>query len=137
MILGVSHVGVAVPDIDAASALWSRLLGSAERLRTESQTQGVIASFIPVGNSEVELVQPTSAESGIGRFVARSGRSAIHHVCFQVDDIEVEVRRLAALGAQLLTPGAVPDDEGPFRAYAWVHQQSFGGVLVELVQHRG
>ena len=136
MILGVSHVGIAVPDIDAASALWIRLLGGSERLRTESRTQGVVASFIPVGNSEVELVQPTSADSGVGRFVARNGRAALHHVCFQVDDVDAEVGRLVAAGARLLTPGALPDEEGPFRAYAWVHQDSFGGVLVELVQHR-
>lgn len=137
MILGVSHVGIAVPDVNAASALWGRMLGSTETHRVDARSQGVIAAFLPVGNTEIELIQPTTTESGVGRFVARQGgRQAIHHVCFQVDDTEAEVARLAAAGARLLTPTALPDREGPYHSFAWLHQESFGGVLVELVQHR-
>jgi methylmalonyl-CoA epimerase len=135
VILGVSHLGVAVPDVNAASALWGRLLGNAETHRVDARSQGVIAAFVPVGNTEIELIQPTSADSGVGKFVARAGRQAIHHVCFQVDDTEAEVARLTAAGARFLTP-TLPDREGPYHSFAWLHQESFGGVLVELVQHR-
>ncbi len=137
MIVGVSHIGVAVPDIGAASELWQRLLGRPEAHRVDARSQGVVAAFIPVGNTELELIQPTSEASGVGRFVAaRGGRAAIHHVCFQTDDTEAEVRRLESAGARLLTPGAMVDAEGPYRSFAWLHQESFGGVLVELVQHK-
>jgi methylmalonyl-CoA/ethylmalonyl-CoA epimerase len=136
VILGVSHIGIAVPDVDAASAHWTRLLGTTETHRVDARSQGVIAAFIPVGNTELELIQPTGPSSGVGRFVARQGRAAIHHVCLQVDDTVSEVRRLEAAGARLLTPGAQVDSEGPYHSFAWLHQDSFGGVLVELVQHR-
>lgn len=136
MILGVSHVGVAVPDIGAATELWQRLLGHPETHRFDARRQGVVAAFIPVGNTEIELIQPTGADSGVARFVERRGGAAIHHVCFQTDDTEAEARRLEGAGARLLTPKAMVDTEGPFRSYAWLHQESFGGVLVELVQHR-
>jgi methylmalonyl-CoA/ethylmalonyl-CoA epimerase len=118
VILGVSHVGIAVPDVDAASARWSRLLGTAETHRVDARSQGVVAAFIPVGNVEIELIQPTSPDSGVGRFVTRQGRAAIHHICLQVDDTEAEVRRLATAGARLLTPVAASDAEGPYRSYA-------------------
>lgn len=134
MILGVAHVGIAVPDLGPTKDLWERLLGHSETHRVDARSQGVIAAFIPVGNTELELIKPTSADSGVGRFVARRG-AAIHHVCFETDDAEAELRRLEAAGARLLTPHAKPDAEGPFRAYGWVHQESFGGVLVELVQY--
>lgn len=133
MILGVAHVGIAVPDLGSAKELWERMLGHRETHRVDARRQGVVAAFLPVGNTEIELIQPTSGDSGVGRFVANRG-AAIHHVCFETDDVETELRRLEAAGARLLTPHVCPDIEGPFRAYGWLHQESFGGVLVELVQ---
>ena len=132
MILGVAHVGIAVPDLGPAKELWERMLGHRETHRVDARRQGVVAAFLPVGNTEIELIQPTSGDSGVGRFVANRG-AAIHHVCFETDDVETELRRLEAAGARLLTPHVCPDIEGPFRAYGWLHQESFGGVLVELV----
>jgi methylmalonyl-CoA epimerase len=133
VILGVAHVGIAVPDLGPAKELWERMLGHSETHRVDARSQGVVAAFLQAGNTEIELIQPTSGDSGVGRFVANRG-AAIHHVCFETDDVETELRRLESAGARLLTPHAQLDAEGPFRAYGWLHRESFGGVLVELVQ---
>ncbi len=135
MILGISHVGIAVPDLEAASERFARLLGHPVESRVDARSQQVEAAFIRVGNADLELIRPTTSDSGVARFLSRRG-TAIHHVCFEVDDAEAELRRLEAQGARLLTPHAVRDTESAkFRGYGWVHQDTFGGILVELVEH--
>src|SRR5262249_45258492 len=96
----IDHVGVAVPSIDEALAVY-RALGLSVERREEAPSQKVIAAFLPVGDSRVELLEATSAESPIAKFLARRG-GGIHHVCFAVDDLDAALAELSARGFRLI-----------------------------------
>lgn len=86
--------------------------------------------FIPVGESEVELVKPTSDDTGVARFIAERG-GGMHHLCFEVDNIEEMLAQLKEKGIRLINESPL---ELPGRKMAFIHPKSTGGVLVELYQ---
>jgi len=126
----IDHLGVAVPSIDAALAVY-RALGLVESRRETVAGQQVVAAFLPVGESRIELLEPTSPDSPIAKFLARRG-GGIHHVCFAVDDLEAALEDLAAKGFRLIHRQAVPGADG--KRVAFLHPEAGGGVLIELSQ---
>jgi methylmalonyl-CoA/ethylmalonyl-CoA epimerase len=124
------HVGVVVADIDAATARYAEL-GFSGGERFEMTEQGVIAVTFHSGAGYIELIQPTDPDGAIARFMVKRGEG-MHHVAYQVDDIEASLADLAARGIRLI-------DLAPRRgAHGWriafIHPEACNGVLTELVE---
>ncbi len=131
MIKNINHIAVIVPDLEGALAFWEGALGL-KLARTESvPEEGVDVAFLPIGGSNVELLKPTVADTGVARFLEKRG-PGIHHMCFEVDDIEATLTQMRAHNIQLINEQPVEGHGG--RKYAFVHPKSTGGVLVELYQ---
>ena len=131
MIKRINHVAIAVPNLDEAAKNWEALLGLQMSGRERVASNKVEVGFIPVGESRLELVQPDSPDSPVAKFIERRG-PGIQHLCFEVDDIEVELTRLKTAGVRLINEEPVAGAHG-YRV-AFVHPASTGGVLVELSQ---
>jgi methylmalonyl-CoA epimerase len=126
----IDHIGVAVDDLDAAIALHEHTYGMEVVHREVVEEQGVEAVLLDVGENHVELLSPLGPDTPVGKFLAGRG-PGMHHVAFEVDDVEAELTRLSAAGAELV-------DEHPRRGIlgheiAFVHPAATGGVLAELV----
>jgi methylmalonyl-CoA/ethylmalonyl-CoA epimerase len=131
MIKSINHIAVIVPDLEGALSFWEGALGL-KLARTESvPSEGVDVAFLPVGGSNVELMKPTVADTGVARFLEKRG-PGIHHLCFEVDDIDATMARLREHEIQLINEEPVAGEGN--RRYAFVHPKSTGGVLVELYQ---
>ena len=131
MIKNINHIAIIVPDLEGAVAFWEGALGL-KLARTESvPEEGVDVAFLPVGGSNVELLKPTVADTGVARFLEKRG-PGIHHMCFEVDDIEATLAQLRDHNVQLINEE--PQEGHGGRKYAFVHPKSTGGVLVELYQ---
>ena len=134
MIKNINHIAIIVPDLEGAVAFWEGALGL-KLARTESvPEEGVDVAFLPVGDSNVELLKPTVADTGVARFLEKRG-PGIHHMCFEVDDIEATLAQLRDHNVQLINEQ--PQEGHGGRKYAFVHPKSTGGVLVELYQLSG
>lgn len=127
----IEHLGIAVKDIDAANRLYEQLLGVAPYKQEEVESESVITSFFKVGESKIELLASTSEEGPIGKFIAKKGEG-IHHIAFDVDDVQQELQRLEEQGFQLIH--TKPKRGADNKLIAFVHPKSSGGVLVELCQ---
>jgi methylmalonyl-CoA epimerase len=131
MLSAIDHVGVAVEDIDAALELYGDSLGMTLVHRETVTEQGVEAALVEIGESHVELLQPLTLESPVGKFLSRHG-PGLHHVAYRVENVDETLSQLAAAGLRLI-------DERPRTGIrgakiAFVHPASTGGVLTELVQ---
>ena len=127
----VDHVGVAVNDIEAALGFFCANFGTSPAEVVELDDQGVRACLIQVGETRIELLQPLSSESAVGRFIERRGQG-LHHLALNVDDIADKLRILSANGLSLI------DHEprhGLSGTIAFVHPRSVFGVLTELVEN--
>ena len=127
---GIHHLGVAVEDLDEAIATYERLFGAVVEHRGALESQGVEAVSLLVGESRVELLAPTGADTPVGRFLARRG-PGMHHVALASPDLEGTLRELEAAGAELI-------DEHPRRGLfgsevAFIHPGALHGVLTEVV----
>ena len=131
MILRVEHVGIAVADVAAANALFTRLLGRAPYKEQTVEREAVITSFFQVGETKLELVAATTPESTIAKYVAKRGEG-MHHIALEVTDIRAEMSRLEAEGFELLSPEPKAGADG--KIICFLHPKSTGGVLVELCQ---
>jgi methylmalonyl-CoA/ethylmalonyl-CoA epimerase len=131
MFARIDHVGVAVDDLDVAIALHEQAYGLALAHREVVEAQGVEAVLLDVGESHVELLRPLQPDTAVGRFLASRG-PGLHHVAYRVDDIEAALDALRDRGLQLIdeTPRVGIRDS----RVAFVHPQSAGGVLTEIVQ---
>jgi methylmalonyl-CoA/ethylmalonyl-CoA epimerase len=127
----IDHIGVAVDDLDAAIALYRDRLGMAEQHRETVEQFEVEAVLLGVGEGHVELLQPTSPDSAVGRFLASSG-PGIHHVAYQTDDIDSALAGLQDAGLRLIDKEPRLGIRGS--RVAFVHPRSTGGVLTELVE---
>jgi methylmalonyl-CoA/ethylmalonyl-CoA epimerase len=131
MFARVDHIGVAVEDLDAAIALHERVYGMAVTHREVVDAQGVEAVLLDVGENHVELLRPLSEETPVGRFLSKRG-PGLHHVAYQVADVQATLATLRERGMQLI-------DEQPRTGIrgsrvAFLHPASSGGVLTEIVQ---
>ncbi len=131
MIARIDHIGIAVSSIREALAFFEEALGiKLERVDSEEGGRTQVA-FLPVGSSDVELVEPQDPNSGLAKFLAKRGEG-IHHICFEVDDIERALATLKAHGAQLIDE--TPRQNGHGQRYAFIHPKSAHGVLIELYE---
>ena len=129
----IHHVAVLVRNIEAALALYRDKLRLPVELVLPVPSDGVTIAFLTVGESKIELVQPTDPSTGVARYLETRGEG-FHHVCLEVDDLGAELARLAAEGAELIDKAPRPGAEGPV---AFIHPRSCNGVLVELIEARG
>lgn len=131
MLKKVEHIALAVSDLDAAIAHYTRVWGLVLDHREVVEDQGVEEAMLRIGESYIQLLAPLSPETTVGKFIARRGEG-LHHIAYEVDDIEATLESLRANGAQLI-------DEKPRRgsrntSVAFVHPKGNRGVLVELVE---
>lgn len=126
----INHIAIVVEDIDVALGFWRDQLGLVLDHVEDVPSQASKVAFIPVGDGEVELVQPTDPESGLGKYLLKRGEG-MHHLCIEVDDIEGVLNDLKAKGVQLINQ--VPQDL-PGRRMAFIHPKAANGVLVELYE---
>jgi methylmalonyl-CoA/ethylmalonyl-CoA epimerase len=127
----INHLAIAVPDIDAALAFYRDALGLELSEVEDVQREGVRVAFLPLGESHIELVQPTQDGTGIAKWMAKNGQG-MHHVCVEVDDIDSAMARLAEHKVELINPQPVTKLNGT--RYAFIHPRSAFGVLVELYE---
>jgi len=125
----VDHIGIAVRDLDEAIALYSMLFGSAPADIQEVADQKVRTAFFAAGDTNIELLVPTAADSPIARFLDKRG-PGIHHICFAVADIEANLAELKAQGIVLIDE--VPRLGAHNKRIAFLHPKSTAGVLMEL-----
>jgi methylmalonyl-CoA/ethylmalonyl-CoA epimerase len=131
MIKQINHVAIVVENLDTALSFWRDALGLPLHKTESNPGESVDIAFLPVGESEVELLQPTDPESGIGKYLAKKGQG-MHHLCVEVDDIDAVIARLVAHGVEMINAEPRTRPEGT--RYAFVHPKSAGGVLVELYE---
>tara|TARA_B100001167_G_C16676050_1_gene260006 strand:- start:37 stop:456 length:420 start_codon:yes stop_codon:yes gene_type:complete len=126
----IDHVGVAVKNIDTALAFFKKVFDVPDAHIELMEDQGVRACLIEVGQTRLELLEPTGPESGVGRFIERRGEG-LHHLAFNVTDISGKLQTLQTLGVDLIdqTPR-----EGLSGTIAFVHPRSVFGILTELVE---
>lgn len=129
----INHVGIATKGIDEALKFWSDALGL-ENVHTEIvEDQKVKVAMLPIGESRIELLEPTSEDSPISKFLEKRG-GGIHHIAVEVDDIAASLKQLKSEGMRLIDQEPRIGAEGCLVAF--VHPAAAGGVLLELVQTR-
>jgi methylmalonyl-CoA/ethylmalonyl-CoA epimerase len=127
----INHVAVVVDDMEKALAFWHDALGmDMHELRDVPAEKSQVA-FLPLEGSEIELVVPTSEDSGIARYLAKRG-PGMHHICLEVDDIVEMLAQLRAKGVRLINDKPRIGADG--KRYAFIHPESTSGVLVELYE---
>ncbi len=131
MIKRIDHIAIVVDDIDKALGFWRDTLGLDLNHVEDVPEQQAAVAFLPTGESEVELVKPTSEDTGIARFLMRRG-PGLHHICFEVDDIDQTLVTLKARGVRLIDETPKIGTGG--KKIAFVHPESTHGVLVELYE---
>jgi methylmalonyl-CoA/ethylmalonyl-CoA epimerase len=129
----IEHIGIATRELDDALSFWRDALGL-EVVHTEIvEEQGVRVAMLPVGEPRIELLEPTSDDSPVAKFIEKRG-AGIHHIAVRVDDICAMLRRLKESGVRLIDETARVGAGGCLVAF--VHPSSANGVLLELVEHK-
>ena len=127
----IDHVALVVDDMDKALSFWQDALGIPLDHQEEIPREQSAIAFLPIGDSEIELVQPTSDDSGIAKYLQKRG-PGMHHLCLEVDDIEAIIAQLKAKDIRLIHEEAVIAESG--KKYAFIHPKAAFGVLVELYE---
>jgi methylmalonyl-CoA epimerase len=132
MIKKIDHIGIVVNDIEEALKIYQQALGLNLAKIQERPDQAVTIAFLPTGESEIELVQPVTSDSGVAKFLQKRGEG-IHHICLEVNDIEKTLADLQEKGLQLIDemPRTGPEGE----RFAFIHPKSAHGVLIELYEY--
>ncbi|MEW5991949.1 MAG: methylmalonyl-CoA epimerase [Chloroflexota bacterium] len=129
----IHHVALVVRSIEASAVLWRDYLGLELETIMDIESDHVRIAFLRVGESKVELVEPTDSTTGVARFLASKGEG-FHHVCIEVSNLSEELTRLGIEGLELIDSAPRRGAEGPV---AFIHPRSCGGVLVELIEAPG
>ena len=127
----IEHIGIAVKSLKDSSSVYERLLGISSYKKEEVFSEQVITEFFKVGESKIELLEASSPDSPINKFIEKRGEG-IHHIAFAVDDITKEMARLKEEGFQLLNDS--PKKGADNKLVCFVHPKSSNGVLIELCQ---
>ena len=130
-IKSINHVAIVVEDMDESLTFWRDALGIELREVRDVPAEKSQVAFLPLDGSEVELVKPTSDDSGIAKYLAKRGEG-LHHLCLEVDDIEGMLAQLKTKGIRMINEEPRKASDG--KRYAFVHPESTSGVLVELYQ---
>ncbi|MCE5208178.1 MAG: methylmalonyl-CoA epimerase [Chloroflexi bacterium] len=129
-IIKINHIAIAVPDLENSVTFWQDQLGLSVDHIEEVPSQKSKVAFLPTGDSEVEIVCPTTPDSGMAKYIEKRG-PGLHHICFEVDNIDEMLAELKAKGVMLIDETA---KELPGRKMAFIHPKSANGVLVELYE---
>ncbi len=127
----IEHIGIAVKDMETSNTLFEKLLGVSNYKMEEVLSEGVKTSFFMAGPNKIELLEATTDDSAIAKFIAKKGEG-IHHIAFDVDDIVAEIARLKQEGFVILNE--TPKKGADNKLVAFVHPKTANGVLVELCQ---
>lgn len=131
MVRKIDHIGIAVSSIENALNFYEGVLGLKSTGTEVVEEQKVKVAFLPTGDSEVELLEPTSEDSPVAKFIAKNGEG-IQHIAYRVDDVEKAIEEMKARGMRMI------DEKPRYGAggakIAFCHPKSTGGVLVELCQ---
>ena len=131
MIKKINHIAVAVKDLEETAKFYQDMLGLSLSGVEVVANQKTKAGFFKIGESNIELVQPTEADSPLVKFLETKGQG-IHHVCFEVDDVEAEIKALLEKGAVLVDQ--IPRPGAHQTRVAFIHPKSSSGVLIELCE---
>lgn len=129
----VEHIGIAVKNLDNANALFEKLFNQDHYKVEEVPSEGVSTSFFQLGETKIELLQASNPESSIAKFIAKRGEG-IHHIAFEVEDIDSEIKRLLKEGFELTNDS--PKDGADNKKICFLHPKSTNGVLIELCQEK-
>ena len=127
----IDHIAVIVEDLETTLGFWRDALGIELTGVEEAAEEAARVAFLPVGGSQVELVEPTVMDSSLKRFLERRG-PGMHHICLEVDDLQGMLDQLRERGVQLVNETPRIGSEG--RKYAFIHPKSAFGVMVELYE---
>ena len=127
----IDHIGIAVKDIDASNALFEKLLNISPYKQEEVESEGVLTSFFKTDTNKIELLAATSPESPIAKFLEKKGEG-IHHIAFEVENIQEEVQRLKKEGFLVLNE--IPKNGADNKLVVFLHPKATNGVLIELCQ---
>jgi methylmalonyl-CoA/ethylmalonyl-CoA epimerase len=129
----IEHIGIAVKDINTSNTLFEKLLGESHYKIEDVESEGVKTSFFKAGNIKIELLEATSEDSPIAKFINKKGEG-IHHIAFAVDNINAEVKRLQSEGFVIINEK--PKKGADNKLVVFLHPKSTNGVLIELCQER-
>ncbi|MFZ6030831.1 MAG: methylmalonyl-CoA epimerase [Chloroflexota bacterium] len=127
----IDHIAILVDDMEAPLSFWRDALGMEVTHVKDIPAEAAQIAFIPSGGSEIELVRPTTGDSGLAKYLEKRG-PGMHHVCLEVDDIEGMLAQLKEKGVQLINETAKVAADG--KKYAFIHPKSAFGVMVELYE---
>ena len=130
MIKRVDHIAIAVNSADDALSVFDSVFGLKADHIEELPDQGVKAATVRVGDTNIEFIEPTDPEGGVAKFIEKKGEG-FHHICVEVDDIDAELKSLAARGVELIDKQA---RKGLAGMIAFLHPRATKGVLIELIQ---
>ncbi|KAF2080304.1 methylmalonyl-CoA epimerase [Flavobacterium sharifuzzamanii] len=131
MVNKIEHIGIAVKNMEDANILFEKMLGVPSYKMEAVESEGVLTSFFQTGNNKIELLVATNPESPIAKFLEKKGEG-IHHIAFDVDDIEAEIVRLKSEGFVLINE--VSKKGADNKLVVFLHPKNTNGVLVELCQ---
>ena len=129
--LKIEHLGIAVKDLEQSNLLFTKLFGKAPYKKETVESENVSTSFFMMGDSKIELLEATSADSAIAKFIEKKGEG-VHHIAFEVADIYAEMKRLKTEGFTLLSEE--PKKGADNKLICFIHPKSSNGVLIELCQ---
>jgi len=129
----IEHIGIAVKDLKESNELFANLFGEPNYKMEEVESEGVRTSFFKVGENKIELLEATKKDSPIAKFIEKKGEG-IHHIAFDVADINTEIKRLVGLGFKVLNEK--PKQGADNKLITFLHPKSTNGVLIELCQER-
>ena len=132
-ILGIEHIGIAVKDLDTNAPFWKHVLKLSHKATETVAQEGVTTDIYDTGSGKVELLKSTVSESVIEKFLEKRGEG-IHHVCFEVDNINKAIIELKELNIGVISDRSTVGAEG--YKVVFIHPKSTGGVLVELAQKK-
>ncbi len=129
--LKIEHIGIAVKDLEQSIPLFEQLLNTPCYKTEEVASEAVTTAFFKTGDSKIELVASANEQSAIAKYISKKGEG-IHHIAFEVENIEAEMKRLSALGFELLSP--TPKKGADNKLVCFLHPKTTNSVLVELTQ---
>ena len=129
----LNHVAIAVPDLAAAAEVYAGTLGAEVSAPQPLPEHGVTVVFVTLPNTKIELLEPLGEDSPIARFVEKNPAGGMHHLCYEVEDIDAARDRLLAVGARVLGDGE-PKIGAHGKPVLFLHPKDFSGTLIELEQ---
>jgi methylmalonyl-CoA/ethylmalonyl-CoA epimerase len=131
MPIKINHIAVVVGDVNGALTFWRDALGLPLAHIEHNEGEAVDIAFLPVGDSEIELIAPFTEDSGVARYLAKKG-AGLHHICIEVEDITAALQTLREKNIELINDSPRERPDGTL--YAFVHPRATGGVLLELYE---